>query len=450
MLLRAVRVCPHTVLNMRLRTRPALALASTALLVLAAGCADESPHTPGSTSTEDDGQASSGSGADDDGATSGGGALVTGGLGSGLGGDDGESTDDGGGGNGGGDDGGTGPASVTIGAAGDLLSHAPVIANAQANAGGEGYDFRPMFDDVRDLLTAPDLTICHMETPLSADNSNLTQPRTLVFNTPHQLIDAVVDAGYDGCDFASNHTWDQGLAGLASTQEVIRDADLQYAGPTAEEDDPGIGSYEVDGVSVTQLAYTYTIYNSGEPTTDVPPEAPWLADHLWPVVGTEGILEDAEQAKADGADFVVVSMHWGNEYWTDPTDQQREMAAELLESDAVDLILGTHVHVIQPCEKINDKYVIYGLGNFLSNQSPDTTAGQLRPETQEGMIAEFDLDRDEDGKVTSAMRFQPTRVDLDGHVIRLATPDENSTTYERVVDTMNLLGDDACDAEPMS
>ncbi|WP_256838690.1 CapA family protein [Ornithinimicrobium faecis] len=343
------------------------------------------------------------------------------------------------------------PKEVTIGAAGDLLSHAPVIANAQANAGGQGYDFSPMFADVKDLLTDNDLTICHMETPLSPDNTNITVPRVLVFNTPHELADAVADAGYDGCDFASNHTWDQGLSGLADTQQVIEDAGLQYAGPVGDEADAGhYASYQVNDVDVAQLAYTYTIYNSGQPTTDIPPEAPWLGESLWPVIGAEGIIEDAEAAKADGADFVVVSMHWGNEYWTDPTDQQREIAAELLESDAVDLILGTHVHVIQPCEKINGKYVIYGLGNFLSNQSPDTTAGKLRAETQEGMFARFHLAKDENGKVTSQMDFQPTRVQIDNHVIRLATPDQNAETYHRVVETMDRLGEDACDAEPLS
>ncbi|USQ75154.1 CapA family protein [Ornithinimicrobium cryptoxanthini] len=344
-----------------------------------------------------------------------------------------------------------GPKEVTIGAAGDLLAHAPVIANAQANAGGEGYDFGPMFADVTELLSDNDLTICHMETPLSPDNTNLTVPRVLVFNTPHQLADAVVDAGYDGCDFASNHTWDRGLTGLADTRQVIEDAGLQYAGPVADEADAGHhATYEVNDVNVAQLAYTYTIYNSGQPTTDIPPEAPWLGDYLWPVIGAEGIIEDAEAAKADGADFVVVSMHWGNEYWTDPTDQQREIAQELLESDAVDLILGTHVHVIQPCEKINDKYVIYGLGNFLSNQSPDTTRGNLRKETQEGMIARFHLVKDEDGQVTSQMEFQPTRVQIDNHVIRLATPEQNAETYHRVVETMDRLGENACDAEPLS
>lgn len=347
----------------------------------------------------------------------------------------------------------TGPMEITVGAAGDILTHAPVIANAKANADGgdDDYDFSPMFADVAALLTSPDLTLCHLETPLSEDNTNLTVPRTLVFNTPHQMADALAGAGYDGCDFASNHAWDRGLEGLAQTERVIRAAGLEYAGPVADETDAGRpATYNVDGVKVAQLAYSYTLLNAGMANTDVPDGAPWLADYLWLGVGADGILADARQAKEDGADFVVVSMHWGNEYQTDPTEQQQEIAEELLTSDAVDLILGTHVHVIQPCEKINGKYVIYGLGNFLSNQSPDTTAGKLRRATQEGMIAHVTLSKDEEGEVTSTMTYQPTRVDLEGHVIRLATPDQHPETYERVVETVHLLGEDACDAKPMS
>jgi poly-gamma-glutamate capsule biosynthesis protein CapA/YwtB (metallophosphatase superfamily) len=264
------------------------------------------------------------------------------------------------------------------------------------------------------------------------------------------VADALVEAGFDGCDFASNHTLDRGLSGLADTRQVLADAGLQFAGPVAEagkEVTPAV--YDLDGATVAQLAYSYTAFNAGAPNTDVPGDAPWLRDYLWPAVGAEGILADARRAKEDGADFVVVSMHWGNEYWTEPTEQQRELARDLLESDAVDLVVGTHVHVIQPCEKLNGKYVLYGLGNFLSNQSPDTTRGNLRRETQEGMIAHVTLTRDEDGAVSSRMRFQPTRVQIDSHVIRLASPEQHAETYQRVVDTMSLLGEGSCDAEPI-
>lgn len=344
------------------------------------------------------------------------------------------------------------PAEITIGAAGDILPHARVVRNANANAGGGAgdYDFSPMFAEVTPLLSTADVTLCHLESPLSPDNSNLTVPNTLVFNSPWQVAEALAGAGFDGCDFASNHTLDRGVQGIADTAQVVDDAGMEYAGPGPDEASAGQPAwYSVGDVRVAQLAYTYTVFNAGMPNTDVPGDAPWLSHYLWPGRGAEGIVADAEQARSGGADFVVVSMHWGNEYWTEPTEQQRELAEEMLSSGAVDLILGTHVHVIQPCEKINDRYVLYGLGNFLSNQSPDTTGGVLRAETQEGMVAHVTLSRDADGQVSSRLQVQPTRVEIEGHVIQLATPDRHATTYQRTMDTMRLLGEGSCDAEPM-
>ncbi len=105
--------------------------------------------------------------------------------------------------------------------------------------------------------------------------------------------------------------------------------------------------------------------------------------------------------------------------------------------------------MIQPCETINGKFVVYGMGNFLSNQSPDTTRGGLRKATQEGLVLQVELTRESDGTLSSSMVYQPTRVDLAGHVIRLATPGQNAETYQRTVETLNSLGEDSCDAEPM-
>ncbi len=338
--------------------------------------------------------------------------------------------------------------SVTIGATGDILPHYPVQLSAERNAHGSGYDFTPMFAEVQDLLTEPDVTLCHMETPISPDDTDLTEKGSTSFNTASEIATALVDAGYDGCDTASNHTWDRVLEGVSGTRSVLEDAGLDVAGPAAREGGDRHATHDVDGTEVAHLAYTYTIHNSGTPTTTVPGEAPWLRDSLWPAVGATGILADAEEAKGDGADFVVVSMHWGAEYQTEPTEDQLSIAKELLESDSVDLILGTHAHVVQPCEKINGKYVLYGMGNSLSNQSPETSSS-LRPETQEGLIADVGLTKDARGDVSSTLRYQPTKVRLADHTIEPATPQKHPETHERVKETMGSLGDEKCDATPM-
>lgn len=343
------------------------------------------------------------------------------------------------------------PVTVTIVGAGDILPHSPVIRNANRNAGGAAgaYDFAPMFADVTPLIEEGDLALCHLETPLSPDNTNLTRPRTLVFNSPREVAAGLRSAGFDGCDFASNHSWDRGLSGLGETIGVLEEAGLAYAGPQAQESRAGEAAvHQVGEVAVAHLGYSYTMLNNWGPNTDVPPEAPWVGRAMWPVVDAAGVLADATAAREAGADLVVVSMHWGEEYVATPTADQRELARVLLESGTVDLILGTHVHVIQPCETINGRTVFYGLGNFLSNQSPDTTNGSLLPATQEGMVARATFTIDGDGSVTSTVDYQPTRVDLDGHVIRLATRDAYPQTYARTVETLGSLGSGVCDATP--
>lgn len=339
--------------------------------------------------------------------------------------------------------------SITIAATGDVLPHSPVLRSAAANAtSDEEYDFGPMFAEIEPLISAADLALCHMETPLSEDNTGLTQPRVLSFATPHEMATALNNAGYDGCDFASNHTMDRGVEGLAETEDVLRDAGLGYAGPTGYEDRAGVPqTYTVDGVVVAHLAYTYTLPNAAAPTTDVPDGAEWLGESLWPLTQAEGIIEDATDARDEGADVVVVSMHWGQEYSTAATLEQTELAASLLNSEAVDLILGTHVHVPQPCAKINGRYVLYGMGNSLSNQSPDVDS-RLRPETQEGMVAQVELTLTPEGEVSSKLAVQPTRVNLDGHIIEPAGAQDHPETGTRTMQT--LATQDSCEPEELS
>ena len=160
---------------------------------------------------------------------------------------------------------------------------------------------------------------------------------------------------------------------------------------------------------------------------------------MWPVVTAKGIIADAAKARDAGADVVVVSLHWGTQYVTEPTAEQKALAKALLSAPEVDLILGTHVHVVQPCERINGKYVFYGLGNFLSNQSPQVD-GTLRAETQEGVVVRVDLARDASGAITQTAAYRPTKVRLDGHVVEPATPQSNPVTFDRVTRTLTSMG----------
>src|SRR5664280_3806838 len=153
----------------------------------------------------------------------------------------------------------------------------------------------------------------------------------------------------------TSHGW---LAGTARTREEAE----------------AIEVHTVKGVRIAHLSYTY-----GTNGIPVPASQPWLVN----VTDVARILADAARAKQAGAQFVVVSMHWGVEYQTAPTPEQQAQAQTLLASPDVDLILGDHVHVLQPVQKIGDKYVIYGLGNLLSNQSP---AAGLTPNTEDGAI----------------------------------------------------------------
>lgn len=339
------------------------------------------------------------------------------------------------------------PVQVSIAAAGDILPHAFVNESASGYAGGSGYDYSPMFEEVAPLLSGAQLAICHLETPLSPEGNDLSAWGAMNFNSPRELATALAGAGYDGCEFASNHTMDRGLDGLAATEQIVREAGLGYAGPTMNPERAGRAEfYELDGVRVAHLAYTYTLPNDGSPTTTIPDGAPWLAEASWPSIGAAGILTHAQAAREAGADFVVVSMHWGTEYQAMPTSDQTSLAHELLASNEVDLILGTHAHVIQPCEVINGRHVIYGMGNSLSNQSPSQAAGLL-PETQDGMIALVTLTKEPSGEVTTQLAYQPTHVEIPGHRIRLVTPESHPDSWQRTTSALDRLG--GCGAQAL-
>jgi hypothetical protein len=337
----------------------------------------------------------------------------------------------------------------TLAATGDLLVHDAVAARARQYGAttGTAYDFRPMLAPVQGALTAADLAVCHLETPLAPDDLRVSGYPT--FNAPPELADAIRAAGYDSCSVASNHAMDQGPRGVAATLAALDRIGVGHAGTArsaAEATRPEI--QVVNGVQVGLLAYTYGL-NGGDTR---PAGQPWLVNLISP----RRILADAHAAKRAGAQFLAISLHWGMQYQVASTARQRALARTLLASPDIDLLIGSHAHVVQPVQRIGDKYVLYGLGNFLSNQS-------LRccpPATQDGVIALVDVQRRGDRLVAVRVRYTPTWVEPGTYrVLPVATAIDDPATparkraaltasWRRTVAALSLLGRTAGAAQP--
>lgn len=275
---------------------------------------------------------------------------------------------------------------------GDVLSHGPVTRRARANGSVDlRYDYRPMFSQVRESIASADLAICHLESPLSAANTNLSGYP--LFNAPGDLAAALADVGYDGCSVASNHSFDQGVEGIASTLESLERHGLGHAGMARTASESAIPTvYVINGIAIGHLSYTYGLND-----LRLPPDRTWAVD-----VTAPGVIEaEARAAREAGAEFVVLSIQWGWEYTSVPSASQRSLASELLAGPDIDLIVGSHAHVPQPIDRVGDKYVIYGVGNFLTNQSPQSCRS-CPAATVDGVIVEVELTETPAGRIRVA------------------------------------------------
>ena len=293
---------------------------------------------------------------------------------------------------------------ITMAFTGDILLHSPVYNQAAVNgrSAGLAYDFRPMFARVKAQLSAADLAICHQETPLSADDTGVIGYP--VFNSPHEIAPAVADAGYDGCSLASNHSFDHGAAGVAATIGAYDAVHVEHSGTASSAATRLPEVHTVRGVKIALLDYTYSLNGF-----NLPAAQPYLVN----LIDVPTILNDAKAAKAAGAKIVIVQMHWGEEYQATATPVQRQQATQLLASPYVDAIVGGHVHVVQPVEKIGTKYVVYGVGNMLSNQS-----GQCCPvSSQDGVIVTLHFTENAGAWSVGSITYTPTYVDRTGGYI---------------------------------
>jgi len=251
--------------------------------------------------------------------------------------------------------------SMSLAAIGDILIHSTVYNDAKTD---NGYDFKPMIANVKDLLENADITIANQETIVGGTEIGLsTYPS---FNSPYEVADAFKDAGVDIVSIANNHTLDRGEKAIISATNYINKIGMEYTGGyQSPEDKSRIRVLNQNGINIAFLSYTYG-------TNGIP--VPKGKDHLVNLIDMALIKKDIKAAK-EIADVVSVSMHWGNEYQLLPNDHQKQLAQQLAD-EGVDLIIGHHPHVLQPMAWLtgkdgNQTFVIYSLGNFLSGQMWD-------------------------------------------------------------------------------
>lgn len=241
---------------------------------------------------------------------------------------------------------------------GDALIHGSVYTKAKQYANYQGYDFKPMLKQVKEITSKYDLAYYNQETILGGEELGLsTYP---LFNSPYEVGDAFLDAGFNLVSLATNHTIDKGERGVLNSRKywnTKKDQALARGAYSSFEERDEVVVKESNGIKYGFLSYT--TYTNG---LIVPTGKEYLVN-----VYDKDLIKKEIESYRDKVDVLIVAMHWGTEYVTYPTDSQKEIA-NYLASLGVDLIIGCHPHVIEPIEYIGDTLVIYSLGNFVSSQ----------------------------------------------------------------------------------
>ena len=318
------------------------------------------------------------------------------------------------------------PESFTLVATGDVLIHQDRGLTAGTRRDDGSYDFTEVLAGVAPLIGAADLAICHLETPVAPPGGPYRGYPS--FAVQPEIVEALAGAGYDLCSTASNHSLDDGTAGLVRTLDALATAGIAPTGTyrtEAESLEPRI--VDVGGVPVGHVAATFGL--NGVP---LPVGREWSVD-VADVPDVEGVLAAAARARAAGAEVVVASLHCCMEYSNDPTDAQVAAVRTLLASPDVDLVLGHHAHVVQPFEQIAGEWAAYGLGNHIAEHA---TRGYP---TEDSVLARFTFTRGDDGRFTvTSAEAVPLSIVLGGDRVTVQPADPE--TYARVAAVLDRRG----------
>ena len=277
---------------------------------------------------------------------------------------------------------------VTLVAVGDNLIHNTLIDAGEQENGSR--DYTSFYENIKSEISSADIAVINQETMLGG--SSFAYAGYPCFNTPWEVGDAAINAGFDIFTCATNHSLDVGYAGIEQECKYFDShPEVTHVGTNdSEEDYNSVVYYEKNGIKFAILNYTY-----GTNGISIPESKPWCVN----MMDKEKITADVNAAKQN-SDVVIVFPHWGTENSTSVSDYQRDYI-KLFSELGVDIVIGTHPHVLQPVEWVENEQtgkkmlVYYSLGNFISHQ---TSLNQLC-----GGMAQITIEkRGEDISITNA------------------------------------------------
>ena len=274
--------------------------------------------------------------------------------------------------------------SVSLVMVGDNLIHSSIYKDAKRLAGGNGYDFKPIIEYIKEKVQNYDLAYYNQETVLGGSELGVSDYPT--FNSPQEAGDAMLDAGFNLVSLATNHTMDRGEKAVLASNEYWKKHEneaLAVGTYSSEEERNKVQIREKTGIKYAMLSYTY-----GTNGISVPNGKEYLVN-VWPTnlsindpsrdkeyqAYKEQVKKDIEAVR-NQVDVLMVAMHWGVEYTHNPTEYEKD-SAKFLADNNVDIVIGAHPHVIQPVTWIDDTLVIYSLGNFVSAQLQDQNYNKM-------------------------------------------------------------------------
>lgn len=263
-------------------------------------------------------------------------------------------------------------------AVGDNLYHSSLYTSGQDDSGEWNYDH--IYTNVLDEIQAADVALIDQETVLTSEHDNVSSYPS--FATPTEVGDAIIKAGFNVVEAATNHVDDYGYDYMAQTFDFWKTnyPNIPVLGiHETKEDADSVKTMEVNGITIAFLDYTYGTNNSG---------AGEGREYMIDLFDTEKVSAAIQKAK-EISDCVIFVAHWGREDEPMPTEYEKQWANFLMQQ-GVDVVIGGHPHILQPYGRMsddqgNEMVIFYSLGNFVS--------GQERLSALLGGMAQFTIEK---------------------------------------------------------